>query len=453
MMPDMSTQPSDDTTGPTTAPRRPRTASCGAVARRSAARSATHAVRPDAAAAAGSGPRARIILALTCLTLALLLGAEVALPGRRLAEQRPVHPVLLHRRARAVLRRGPQRGQGPLRRPPGRVPGLTGYFMGALGPAGARATARSTPTINQGTLVLRHQRARALRARASPPPRCSWRCDDADPGTRRSSRCPRSLLVTATVNWDFLAIGLAAFGLYAVGARRNPALAGRLPRPGCGGETLAAVHPRAAARARPALADGCARGRARRRPRWSPGSSVNFPVCLLYHESWRRFFDLNTERADRLGHVLVRRPLPGRQVERRRAGDQGPFQWLSDHVPPLNCLSYALFGARPAWASSCWPARAAPPRLAQLAFLVVAAFLIISKVWSQQFVLWLLPLIVLARPKWGAFLAWQVAEVGYFVAFYARAARRRRASRSSPRARSCSRPRCGWSRSRSSAAW
>jgi len=59
------------------------------------------------------------------------------------------------------------------------------------------------------------------------------------------------------------------------------------------------------------------------------------------------------------------------------------------------------------------------PRLAQLAFLVVAAFLIFSKVWSQQYVLWLLPLIVLARPRWGAIIAWTVAEIGYFAAFYA----------------------------------
>ena len=58
------------------------------------------------------------------------------------------------------------------------------------------------------------------------------------------------------------------------------------------------------------------------------------------------------------------------------------------------------------------------PRFAQLAFLVIAAFLIFSKVWSQQYVLWLVPLVVLARPRWGAFLAWQVAELGYFVAFY-----------------------------------
>ena len=50
---------------------------------------------------------------------------------------------------------------------------------------------------------------------------------------------------------------------------------------------------------------------------------------------------------------------------------------------------------------------------------MVAAFLIFSKVWSQQYVLWLLPLIVLARPRWGAILAWTVAEIGYFTAFYA----------------------------------
>lgn len=49
---------------------------------------------------------------------------------------------------------------------------------------------------------------------------------------------------------------------------------------------------------------------------------------------------------------------------------------------------------------------------------MVAVFLIFSKVWSQQFVLWLLPLAVLARPRWGAFLAWQLAEVCYFAAFY-----------------------------------
>lgn len=63
-------------------------------------------------------------------------------------------------------------------------------------------------------------------------------------------------------------------------------------------------------------------------------------------------------------------------------------------------------------------ALAAPrrPRLAQLLFLVVAAFLLTSKVWSPQYVLWLAPLAVLARPKLGAYLIWQACEVAYWVA-------------------------------------
>jgi uncharacterized membrane protein len=40
-------------------------------------------------------------------------------------------------------------------------------------------------------------------------------------------------------------------------------------------------------------------------------------------------------------------------------------------------------------------------------------------VWSQQFVLWLIPLAVMARPRWGAFLAWQAGELAYFFVFYA----------------------------------
>lgn len=50
-------------------------------------------------------------------------------------------------------------------------------------------------------------------------------------------------------------------------------------------------------------------------------------------------------------------------------------------------------------------------RLAQVLFLVVVAFLLTNKVYSPQFSLWLVPLAVLARPRWGPFLAWQAAEV------------------------------------------
>src|SRR4029453_14381067 len=59
-----------------------------------------------------------------------------------------------------------------------------------------------------------------------------------------------------------------------------------------------------------------------------------------------------------------------------------------------------------------WRALAAPlrPRVPQLAFLLVAAFLLLNKVYSPQYALWLLPLAVLARPRWRSLLAWQATE-------------------------------------------
>src|SRR5258708_27861447 len=46
------------------------------------------------------------------------------------------------------------------------------------------------------------------------------------------------------------------------------------------------------------------------------------------------------------------------------------------------------------------------PRLVQVAFLVVAAFLLTNKVWSPQFSLWLVPLAGLALPPRPSLLAW-----------------------------------------------
>ena len=58
------------------------------------------------------------------------------------------------------------------------------------------------------------------------------------------------------------------------------------------------------------------------------------------------------------------------------------------------------------------------PRFAQLAFLVVAAFILINKVYSPQYVLWLIPLAALARPRWRDFLIWQAGEVVYFLGIW-----------------------------------
>ena len=58
------------------------------------------------------------------------------------------------------------------------------------------------------------------------------------------------------------------------------------------------------------------------------------------------------------------------------------------------------------------------PRLGSVAFLVVAAFLITNKVYSPQYVLWLLPLMILARPRWRDWMIFSAGELIYFGAIW-----------------------------------
>jgi uncharacterized membrane protein len=51
-----------------------------------------------------------------------------------------------------------------------------------------------------------------------------------------------------------------------------------------------------------------------------------------------------------------------------------------------------------------------PPRVASVAFLLVAGALLVNKSWSPQFSLWLVPLAVLALPRWRLLLAWMTVD-------------------------------------------
>jgi uncharacterized membrane protein len=210
------------------------------------------------------------------------------------------------------------------------------------------------------------------------------------------------VFVHAFTNFDALATALATVGLLAW-AKRRPALAGVLI--GLGG----------AAKLYPLLFVGpiillCLRaGRANEGLRAVLAAAgawlvVNLPILVLFPRGWQEFFRLNGQRPadpDSLYNAL--------SYFTGWPGFDGP---LAPNQTPavLNSVSLGLFLT--ACAGIAWLALAAPvrPRLAPLCFLVVAAFLLTNKVWSPQYSLWLVPLAVLAIPRWRLLLSWMLVD-------------------------------------------
>lgn len=131
---------------------------------------------------------------------------------------------------------------------------------------------------------------------------------------------------------------------------------------------------------------------------------VNLPIMVLFPAGWAEFLRLNSERPadpDSLYNAVSK--FTG------WAGFDGEL--AAGQTPTvLNAVSLALFLL--ACAGIAWLGLAAPyrPRLAQLCFLVVAAFLLTNKVWSPQYSLWLVPLAVLALPRWRLLLSWMIVD-------------------------------------------
>lgn len=131
---------------------------------------------------------------------------------------------------------------------------------------------------------------------------------------------------------------------------------------------------------------------------------INLPVRAAYPTGWGQFFKLNSERtAEWDSWYQIYTGLSGHSIFEKAAGADTPTF--------LNALSLVLFLS--AAAAIGWFALATRrrPRFAQLAFLIVAAFLLTNKVWSPQYSLWLVPLVALALPRWRPVLAWQFSEV------------------------------------------
>jgi uncharacterized membrane protein len=209
-----------------------------------------------------------------------------------------------------------------------------------------------------------------------------------------------ALILNAFVNWDLIAFALTALGIAAWAARRG----------GWAGVFLGLA---VAAKFYPLVVFGpllllCLRaGQLREFAKTLAAAvlawlAVDLPVMIAAPSGWAYFYVFS----------------------KGRGADWGSIWYLFEHysVPvlgnvqlsALNELSAACFAA--SCAAITLLALAAPrrPRLPQLCFLVLAAFLMTNKVWSPQYIVWLVPLAVLARPRLWPYLLWQLAEVAYF---------------------------------------
>ena len=213
--------------------------------------------------------------------------------------------------------------------------------------------------------------------------------------------CP-AVILSAFTNWDLIAVWLAMAGLAAWAARR-PVLAGVL----IGAATATKFYP--VLFFGPLLLLCWRAGRLRQfAAALASGTAcwlmMNLPFIIAAPSGWARFYVFSRIRGASWGTLW----LFFQQEHIPLAGTL--------HVGTQNLMSGALFAA--CCIGIAVLALAAPrrPRLAQLLFLIVAAFVLTGKVWSPQYVLWLAPLAVLARPKLGAYLIWQACEVAYWVA-------------------------------------
>ena len=215
-----------------------------------------------------------------------------------------------------------------------------------------------------------------------------------------------ALLLTGLVNWDLIAVAFVAGALWAW-SRDRPLLTGIL----IGLGTATKLYPLF-------LLGGvlviCLRQRRFRAFGVAVVGAVaawllaNLPALLTGPSEWKVFWSFNSERGADLGSIWL-------VVQQALDKTPDPFTF-EPHT--INVVSWLFFGLWCLGVAALGLTSPANPRLAQLGFLLVAGFLLINKVYSPQYVLWLLPLAVLARPRWRDLLIWQAGEVFYFAAVW-----------------------------------
>ena len=193
------------------------------------------------------------------------------------------------------------------------------------------------------------------------------------------------IVLAGTINWDMWAVGLLAVGMYFF-ARNKPVLAGIC----IGLGTATKLYPLLILGAVLLLALRTGRIRAFVVTAGAAAAAwlaVNLPVAALNPEGWKYFYQFTEERPAGYSSPWFAYNLVA-----------GRLGWAPLQADAINALALNLFLL--ACVLIAVLALTAPrrPRLAQLAFLIIAAFILTNKVYSPQFVLWLIPLLALARP-------------------------------------------------------
>jgi uncharacterized membrane protein len=209
-----------------------------------------------------------------------------------------------------------------------------------------------------------------------------------------------STILCLLINWDMLAVALTAVSML-LWSRSRPFWSGVL------------LGLAIAAKFYPVLLLGplfllCLRGGKLKEYAGLVGGTaaawavVNVPIMLANFDGWAEFYRFSNERGADWGSIWY------------------VFLAMGHPVPPdlVNTLAIVLLGVLCLGITFLAVGARRRPRYAQLAFLVVAAFCITNKVYSPQYVLWLIPLAAMARPRWRDFLIWQVGEVLYFAAIW-----------------------------------
>ena len=210
-----------------------------------------------------------------------------------------------------------------------------------------------------------------------------------------------TMILGATINWDLIPIALTALAMMAW-ARSKPGWAG------------VALGLAIAAKFYPVLILGAFAILALRTAKWRPsfvllGSTiatwmiVNAPFAIANTEGWWYFYSFNSGRGVDFGSIWYASSVLGAPAVPEAALNAFASGTFLVAFVAIAVLSLGIKRR---------------PRLAQVAFLVIAAFVLSGKVYSPQYVLWLVPLAAMARPKWRDFLIWQLGEIVYFFAIW-----------------------------------